>query len=131
MYFDRPKNWQHPQNNSSFISKIFIICLQGNCASIKVTDCSQLLLEWSKEAISRDEVCAAQCGFLLKPSSSQQAPFGLVPPPLRNSRGKPLNRPPRFPLASSFDFSGFKFPDLSPFISKWETKNSGSVICIF
>lgn len=67
----------------------------GNCASIKVTDCSQLLLEWSKEAISRDEVCAAQCGFLLKPSSSQQTPFGLVPPPLRNSRGKPLNRPPR------------------------------------
>ncbi|XP_066250383.1 uncharacterized protein [Euwallacea similis] len=90
----------------------------GNCASLKVTDCSQLLREWSKEAISRDEVCAAQCGFLLKQSGSQQVPFGLVPPPLRNSRGKNLNRSPRFPAGSSFDFSGFKFPDLSPFVSK-------------
>ncbi|KAL1488622.1 hypothetical protein ABEB36_014425 [Hypothenemus hampei] len=87
----------------------------GNCASLKVTDCNQLLREWSKEAIAQDEVCATQCGFLLTQNGRHQAPLGLLPPPLRNTRGRTLSRPPRFPITSPFDF---KLPDLSPFISK-------------
>ncbi|CAH1129175.1 unnamed protein product [Ceutorhynchus assimilis] len=94
----------------------------GNCASLKVTDCSQLLREWSKDAISRDEVCAAQCGFLLRDGNRHQVPFGLVPPPptRNNLRGRSPNRFPRFPdgTSSGVDLSGFKFPNLSPFISK-------------
>ncbi|XP_048519800.1 uncharacterized protein LOC109542192 [Dendroctonus ponderosae] len=90
----------------------------GNCASLKVTDCNQLLREWSKEIVIRDEVCAAQCGVLLKAGRKQQIPVGLVPPALRNTRSRTVNKASRFPASSSFDFSGFKLPDLTPFISK-------------
>ncbi|XP_050297989.1 peroxidasin homolog isoform X2 [Anthonomus grandis grandis] len=89
----------------------------GNCASLKVTDCRQLLQEWPREAISRDEVCTAQCGFLFKGGADKSVPIGLVPPALKEIRPRHIHRPPRFPVSSTFDFSGFKFPNLSPFIN--------------
>ncbi|KAJ8944427.1 hypothetical protein NQ318_002123 [Aromia moschata] len=60
----------------------------GSCASLRVTDCRQLLREWSRDAILRDEVCTAQCGFLLQGavSSSSTLNTDLNPPPLRNTR---------------------------------------------
>ncbi|KAJ9573877.1 hypothetical protein L9F63_008737, partial [Diploptera punctata] len=38
----------------------------AQCASLRVTDCGQLLREASREAILHDDVCTAQCGFLLQ-----------------------------------------------------------------
>ncbi|XP_072395913.1 uncharacterized protein [Diabrotica undecimpunctata] len=87
----------------------------GNCASLRVTDCRQLLREWSKDDILRDEVCTAQCGFLLRESASTNLPQNLNPPPLRNVR----NGRPQFRNTDGFDsFGGFKLPDLTPFIAK-------------
>ncbi|XP_063825039.1 heme peroxidase 2 [Ostrinia nubilalis] len=63
----------------------------AQCASLRITDCAQLLREWPREAVARDDVCAAQCGAAA-PSQPSRAP-----------RRPPLN---------------FKFPDLSPFIAK-------------
>ncbi|XP_017785026.1 PREDICTED: uncharacterized protein LOC108568445 [Nicrophorus vespilloides] len=91
----------------------------GQCASLRVTDCSQLLREWSRETVLRDDVCTAQCGFLLRdttpnlfgrPSTINQE---LLPPPHRNTRSRPLG-PTRF----NSNFNDFKFPDLTPFIAK-------------
>ncbi|XP_063361912.1 heme peroxidase 2 isoform X1 [Cydia amplana] len=64
----------------------------AQCASLRITDCAQLLREWPREAVARDDVCAAQCGAA--------APG---PGPARAPRRPPLN---------------FKFPDLSPFVAK-------------
>ncbi|CAH1108455.1 unnamed protein product [Psylliodes chrysocephalus] len=88
----------------------------GNCASLRVTDCRQLMREWSKEAILRDEVCTAQCGFLLRESgTSSILPQNLNPPPLRNVRAQ---RPQLFRSTDFDGFGDFKFPDLTPFIAK-------------
>ncbi|CAG9786115.1 unnamed protein product [Diatraea saccharalis] len=61
----------------------------AQCASLRITDCAQLLREWPREAVARDDVCAAQCGA-----------------------AAPQARAPRRPHLN------FKFPDLSPFIAK-------------
>jgi hypothetical protein len=45
-------------------------CLQAQCASLRITDCGQLLREASRDAILRDDVCTAQCGFLLQDDAS-------------------------------------------------------------
>ncbi|KAK9883031.1 hypothetical protein WA026_001241 [Henosepilachna vigintioctopunctata] len=96
----------------------------GQCASLKVTDCNQLLREWPREAVMRDEVCTAQCGFFLHRDRLQSsAPThlnpGLVPPPPRHVRARQIGRSNFNNLRSSFSsFPGFKFPDLSPFIAK-------------
>ncbi|XP_028142829.2 uncharacterized protein LOC114336668 [Diabrotica virgifera virgifera] len=58
--------------DTSFVSPCTscICTVQGaNCASLKVTDCHRLLRFWSREAVLKDEVCTAQCGFLLRESS--------------------------------------------------------------
>ncbi|EFN63376.1 Peroxidasin [Camponotus floridanus] len=86
------------------------------CASLRVTDCNQLLREASREAILRDDVCTAQCGFVLAatettarlqqfttPSSSG---FPGFPPHTNNLRNSP----------TPASFNGFKLPDLSQFI---------------
>jgi hypothetical protein len=44
--------------------------LQAQCASLRITDCGQLLREASREDILRDDICTAQCGFLLQDDSS-------------------------------------------------------------
>ncbi|GBP86747.1 Peroxidasin homolog [Eumeta japonica] len=62
----------------------------AQCASLRITDCAQLLREWPREAVTRDDVCTAQCG-----ASASEAPRSLRRPPLN-----------------------FKFPDLTPFIAK-------------
>ncbi|KAG7302968.1 hypothetical protein JYU34_012963 [Plutella xylostella] len=62
----------------------------AQCASLRITDCAQLLREWPREAVLRDDVCTAQCG-------------AAAPDRPRQARRPPLN---------------FKFPDLSPFIAK-------------
>ncbi|KAJ8969968.1 hypothetical protein NQ317_008531 [Molorchus minor] len=91
----------------------------GNCASLRVTDCRQLLREWSKEAILRDEVCTAQCGFLLRGATASASTINteLNPPPLRNIRAG-QGRIQRYPTSSFETVDGFKFPDLSAFITK-------------
>lgn len=55
--------------------------LQAQCASLRITDCGQLLREASRDAIQRDDVCTAQCGFLLQddsPISSGQDSLDIV-----------------------------------------------------
>jgi len=89
---------------------------QTQCASLRVTDCNQLLREASREAILRDDVCTAQCGFVLAASESnariQQftTPSGPgfpgFPPHTNNLRSSP----------TPASFNGFKLPDLSQFI---------------
>ncbi|KAL0279058.1 UNVERIFIED_CONTAM: hypothetical protein PYX00_000696 [Menopon gallinae] len=102
----------------------------AQCASLRVTDCNQLLREWSREAVLRDEVCTTQCGFLLRDTTTQPSglsavipevtfttngppntrtnggrriPIDLLPPPFRNQRRL---KGPGFP--------GFKIP---PYLS--------------
>lgn len=66
--------------------------------------------------VIRDEVCAAQCSFLLRGSDSASLSSDLNPPPLRNIRA---DRPPqRFSSKGIDGFENFKFPDLSPYIAK-------------
>ncbi|KAL0122530.1 hypothetical protein PUN28_007320 [Cardiocondyla obscurior] len=86
------------------------------CASLRVTDCNQLLREASREAILRDDVCTAQCGFVLAASESNarfqqfttpSGPgFSGFPPHTNNLRSSP----------TPTSFNGFKLPDLSQFI---------------
>ncbi|KAL1488619.1 hypothetical protein ABEB36_014422 [Hypothenemus hampei] len=82
----------------------------GTCASLRITDCNQLLKEWSKESILRDEVCTAQCGFLLRNSgnfaSNKAAGFE---PRHQFVRQAHISDP------SEFDFPK-DVPDLSPYI---------------
>ncbi|XP_067203363.1 uncharacterized protein [Linepithema humile] len=85
------------------------------CASLRVTDCNQLLREASREAILRDDVCTAQCGFVLAASESMarlqfttpnNPGFPGFPPHTNNLRNAP----------TPTSFNGFKLPDLSQFI---------------
>ncbi|ERL88558.1 hypothetical protein D910_05943 [Dendroctonus ponderosae] len=82
----------------------------GTCASLKITDCSQLLREWSKSNILRDEVCTAQCGYLLRNS-------GLS---ISNKANNFQSRQQFVRQTKISDPIGFDFPrevpDLSPFI---------------
>ncbi|XP_030764452.1 uncharacterized protein LOC115888753 [Sitophilus oryzae] len=78
----------------------------GTCASLKVTNCNQLLKEWSREDVLRDDVCTAQCGHLLQNGGSRGFPSG--PQKQHGLRGvEPVG----------FDFFG-TIPNLSPFIAK-------------
>lgn len=90
----------------------------AQCASLRVTDCAQLMREWSRDAILRDDVCTAQCGAFLAGSAPQgrSAPINtdLVPPPPIGSTSPPRHIKPR--QLSAFS-SGFKLPDLTPFIA--------------
>lgn len=112
------------------------VCTQegGQCASLRVTDCAQLVREWSRDAILRDDVCTAQCGFLLRngdnsadfstgnsrQSSGTNLNTDLVPPP--NGGGlRTLRSRPQAKFTASFGDAfgpGFKFPDLTPFVAK-------------
>ncbi|XP_043261638.1 uncharacterized protein LOC122402694 [Colletes gigas] len=84
------------------------------CASLRITDCNQLLREASREAILRDDVCTAQCGFVLAASEA-------------TSRFQQFTTPTSFPgfvphrnslrsAPTPVSFNGFKLPDLSQFI---------------
>lgn len=83
------------------------------CASLRVTDCNQLIREASREAILRDDVCTAQCGFVLAASEpSQRSQFSS------NNNFQGFNQQ-RNNLRSSHTpstFNGFKLPDLSQFV---------------
>ncbi|XP_028027075.1 uncharacterized protein LOC114240650 [Bombyx mandarina] len=69
-----------------------ICTIEGaQCASLRITDCAQLVREWPREAILRDDVCTAQCP---------------TPAPVTHPR------PPRRQTIN------FKFPDLTPYIAK-------------
>lgn len=90
--------------------------MQGQCASLRVTDCNQLMREWSREVILRDEVCTAQCGFLLREghnlnSRPSTLTTDLLPPPARHIKARQLHSS-RF----NANFNGFKFPDLTPLV---------------
>nr|CAD7432777.1 unnamed protein product [Timema monikensis] len=103
----------------------------AQCASLRITDCSQLLREATRDAILRDDVCVAQCGFLLNSESGKKdrilltttgsprplhgrslPPTELIPPPPK-TRPPPLRRrlPPPTPT-----FGDFKLPNLSSFV---------------
>lgn len=82
--------------------------LQAQCASLRVTDCGQLLREASRDDILRDDVCTAQCGFLLQdnpPVTSDQDNADVVftttlPPPISlhsQSRNLPTALVPPLP----------------------------------
>nr|XP_036213594.1 uncharacterized protein LOC118679935 [Bactrocera oleae] len=74
------------------------------CASLRITDCGQLIRQWPKEAILRDEVCNSQCGIYLNGNGNfAQARQASVQAPVRVQRSRPQNI--------------FKFPDLTPFIA--------------
>ncbi|XP_037959455.1 myeloperoxidase-like [Teleopsis dalmanni] len=83
----------------------------AQCASLRITDCGQLIRQWPKDAILRDEVCNSQCGIYLngqnnfnsQSRSNQAQPPRLNSPPARVQRSRPQNI--------------FKFPDLTPFIA--------------
>lgn len=83
----------------------YLFSLQAQCASLRITDCGQLIRQWPKEAILRDEVCNSQCGIYL--TGQQAAGFspqqrqGHAPQRVTRSRNQNL----------------FKFPDLTPFIA--------------
>lgn len=119
----------------SFILFVFKVCvwsckltkyfLQVQCASLKITDCSQLMKEWPRDVILRDDVCTAQCGFFLRDSfnnfniktasalTQTSVSTGLIPPPTRTVRSRPVL--PYF-NSNTNPFNGFKFPDLTQFI---------------
>uniref|UniRef100_A0A182F4S5 Uncharacterized protein n=1 Tax=Anopheles albimanus TaxID=7167 RepID=A0A182F4S5_ANOAL len=84
------------------------------CASLRITDCSQLAREWPRDVILRDDVCSAQCGLVLQNSNAQarNVPISLRPPPQRIARSRIVQQQ----QASPFSFQGFQFPDLSQFI---------------
>lgn len=89
-----------------FNFKISKICFKAQCASLRITDCGQLIRQWPKEAILRDEVCNSQCGIYLTGQNGNfnaQARQGAQVPPARVQRSRPQNL--------------FKFPDLTPFIA--------------
>ncbi|XP_029671831.1 uncharacterized protein LOC115240676 isoform X2 [Formica exsecta] len=86
------------------------------CASLRVTDCNQLLREASREAILRDDVCTAQCGFVLAATETTARLQQFTTP---SSPGFPGFPPHTNNLRSSptpASFNGFKLPDLSQFI---------------
>jgi len=116
-------------------------CLQAQCASLRITDCGQLLREASRDAILRDDVCTAQCGFLLQDDSS--VPSGqenldivfttTLPPPIslgsqsRNlpqtalvpplpALGLPPRRSQRARISNAFGGGFSQLPDLSRFL---------------
>ncbi|KAK9686938.1 hypothetical protein QE152_g36830 [Popillia japonica] len=103
------------------------ICAEDGvqCASLKITDCSQLMKEWPRDVILRDDVCTAQCGFFLRDSfnnfniktasalTQTSVSTGLIPPPTRTVRSRPVL--PYF-NSNTNPFNGFKFPDLTQFI---------------
>lgn len=51
------------------LSLISSCLFQAQCASLRITDCVQLMREASRDSILRDDVCMAQCGFLLDPAN--------------------------------------------------------------
>lgn len=89
-----------------FTNSVFY--LQAQCASLRITDCSQLAREWPRESILRDDVCSAQCGLVLQNGQSNQ---------LRADFNLPLHRQTRSRQIQTFTtFQGFRFPDLTQFI---------------
>lgn len=85
--------------------------LQTQCASLRVTDCDRLLREASREAILRDDVCTAQCGFALSASDqSGRHSFSSARVAATTSFSS------SFSSATENSFNGFKLPDLSQFL---------------
>ncbi|KAK0174315.1 hypothetical protein PV327_010941 [Microctonus hyperodae] len=81
------------------------------CASLRITDCDRLLREASREAILRDDVCTAQCGFAL--ATSEQL---VRSKSLDSSSNSATTFSSTFSSTSTNSFNGFKFPDLSQFL---------------
>ncbi|XP_055851679.1 uncharacterized protein LOC129915962 isoform X2 [Episyrphus balteatus] len=73
------------------------------CASLRITDCGQLIRQWPREAIIRDEVCNSQCGIYLRGNSFSASAPTVNQPQQRVQRSRPQNL--------------FKFPDLTPFVT--------------
>ncbi|KZC13921.1 Peroxidasin [Dufourea novaeangliae] len=84
------------------------------CASLRITDCNQLLREASREAILRDDVCTAQCGFVLAATEAtsrlQQFTTSTSFPGFAGHRNSLRS------VSTPVSFNGFKLPDLSQFI---------------
>ncbi|EFN77155.1 uncharacterized protein LOC105189890 isoform X2 [Harpegnathos saltator] len=85
------------------------------CASLRVTDCNQLLREASREAILRDDVCTAQCGFVLA-ATETTARLQQFTTPSNSFPGFSSHRNNLGSSPTPTSFNGFKLPDLSQFI---------------
>ncbi|XP_066153356.1 uncharacterized protein [Euwallacea fornicatus] len=81
----------------------------GTCASLKINDCQQLIREWSKESVVRDEVCTAQCGFLFRNQGGLVGKGSSLQPKQQFIRQARVSDP------DAFDFP-IQVPDLRPFI---------------
>ncbi|XP_015127618.1 thyroid peroxidase [Diachasma alloeum] len=83
------------------------------CASLRVTDCAQLLREASREAILRDDVCTAQCGFALAATDSTSRQSFQSASASASASAFAFSAPgPSNPTS----FNDFKLPDLSQFV---------------
>lgn len=100
-------------NRSSVSDHELTFQFQTQCASLRVTDCNQLLREASREAILRDDVCTAQCGFVLAASEASSRLQFTTP---NSFAGFSHQRNNLGSLPTPATFNGFKFPDLSQFI---------------
>lgn len=84
--------------------------MQAQCASLRITDCSQLAREWSRDAIIADDICSAQCGLVLQSTQSSNHIPGLAAPPnARLTRSRPI------PTWAA-NFQDFSVPDLAQFL---------------
>ncbi|KAH8389166.1 hypothetical protein KR200_000376 [Drosophila serrata] len=72
---------------------------------VRITDCGQLIRQWPKEAILRDEVCNSQCGIYL--TGQQASGFN---PQQRQGQAQPR-------VTRSRNQNLFKFSDLTPYIA--------------
>ncbi|KOX68884.1 Peroxidasin [Melipona quadrifasciata] len=119
--FDLPSNFLNPRVPCSSMPQIDLSawretrhgCQITQCASLRITDCNQLLREASREAILRDDVCTAQCGFVLaatEPTSRLQFTTPNSFPGFAQHRNSLRSVP------TPVSFNGFKLPDLSQFI---------------
>ncbi|CAK9833301.1 pxdn [Anthophora retusa] len=84
------------------------------CASLRITDCNQLLREASREAILRDDVCTAQCGFVLAATEATSRLQQFTTP--TSFHGFMTHRNSLRSTPTPLSFNGFKLPDLSQFI---------------
>lgn len=82
----------------------------AQCASLRITDCGQLIRQWPKEAILRDEVCNSQCGIYL--NGNQNGNFHTA-----QSRSVRVTQQSGQRLQRSRQQTLFNFPDLTPYIA--------------
>ncbi|XP_057660218.1 uncharacterized protein LOC130896263 [Diorhabda carinulata] len=80
----------------------------GNCASLRIADCHKLIRFWSKREILKDEVCTAQCGYLLSKLDSSSA-HEFRQHSINFLRNKPQFPPTNLDNSNDFDLIDFSY----------------------